>query len=84
MPLSPSPLTDLTFPYEMHKVPLTNKPTSGFGDNIGLLFLTPEEYFLDEEPREYARAFQPKEYTDMAAADDAGSWSTAGAGRNMF
>ncbi|KFY60799.1 hypothetical protein V496_05247 [Pseudogymnoascus sp. VKM F-4515 (FW-2607)] len=43
----------------------------GFGDNIGLLFLTPEEYFLDEEPREYARAFQPKEYTDMAAADDA-------------
>lgn len=80
-----SPPTDLSFPYKVRKVLILTLPTSGFGDNIGLLFLTPEEYFLDEEPREYVWAFQPKEYTDVAAAaDDAGSWPTAGDERDMF
>ncbi|KFZ03123.1 hypothetical protein V502_11218 [Pseudogymnoascus sp. VKM F-4520 (FW-2644)] len=50
---------------------LTNPPRRSFGNNVGILFLTPEEYFLDEEPREYARAFQPKEYVKNGPANDA-------------
>ncbi|KFZ16168.1 hypothetical protein V501_02363 [Pseudogymnoascus sp. VKM F-4519 (FW-2642)] len=49
----------------------------GFADNIGILFLTPEEYFLDEEPREYIRSFEPEDYVNTASVNDtAGSWST--------
>ncbi|OBT65228.1 hypothetical protein VE03_04578 [Pseudogymnoascus sp. 23342-1-I1] len=43
----------------------------GFGDNVGIRFLTPEEYFLDEKPREYARSFHPGEYVNKGPANDA-------------
>ncbi|KFY10797.1 hypothetical protein V492_04843, partial [Pseudogymnoascus sp. VKM F-4246] len=39
----------------------------GFADNIGILFLTPEEYFLEEAPREYSRSFEPRDYVVNAA-----------------
>ncbi|OBT46568.1 hypothetical protein VE00_01861 [Pseudogymnoascus sp. WSF 3629] len=42
----------------------------GFADNIGILFLTPEEYFLDEAPREYTRSFEPENYINNAPAND--------------
>ncbi|PNS17341.1 Bifunctional polynucleotide phosphatase/kinase [Sphaceloma murrayae] len=33
-----------------------------FASNVGIPFKTPEEYFLNEEPRPFARAFEPKQY----------------------
>ena len=33
-----------------------------FADNVGILFKTPEEYFLGKEPEPYIREFVPSEY----------------------
>ncbi|KFY54859.1 hypothetical protein V497_07402 [Pseudogymnoascus sp. VKM F-4516 (FW-969)] len=41
----------------------------GFADNIGIPLFTPEEYFLNEKPREYARSFEPSEYVNAATVN---------------
>ena len=33
--------------------------------NVGIKFKTPEEFFLEEEPRPYNRAFDPREFLDQ-------------------
>jgi len=41
-----------------------------FAENVGLTFHTPEELFLQEEPRPFTRAFDPSDYLpDVTAAD---------------
>ncbi|OBT51128.1 hypothetical protein VE04_07182, partial [Pseudogymnoascus sp. 24MN13] len=41
------------------------------GDAAGRIrFLTPEEYFLDEAPREYIRSFEPGDYVNTASVND--------------
>ena len=41
-----------------------------FADNVGITFHTPEEYFLNEEPREFTRLLDPSEYLpDFSAAE---------------
>ena len=37
-----------------------------FADNVGITFYTPEEYFLDEQPVEWKRTFDPLTYVDKA------------------
>ncbi|OBT83175.1 hypothetical protein VE02_07734, partial [Pseudogymnoascus sp. 03VT05] len=41
----------------------------GFADNIGIRFLTPEEYFLNEAPREYTHSFEPAKYINPSPID---------------
>ncbi|MCJ1286991.1 hypothetical protein MMC26_006338 [Xylographa opegraphella] len=36
----------------------------GFASNIGISFMTPEEYFLGEEPQPFQHTFDPKIYLD--------------------
>ncbi|KFY11521.1 hypothetical protein V491_07169 [Pseudogymnoascus sp. VKM F-3775] len=62
-------LRDLNIPTTLYAA------TGGFSDNVGVRFLSPEEYFLDEKPREYTRSFDPREYVKTAPANDSGSWS---------
>ena len=42
-----------------------------FAANVGIAFHTPEEYFLEEEPRPFIRTFEPSEYLlrDSAAKE---------------
>ena len=41
-----------------------------FAENVGLTFHTPEEFFLQEEPRPFIRSFEPSEYvTDLEIAE---------------
>lgn len=37
-----------------------------FAQNLGLTFLTPQEYFLKEEKRPFVRSFDPSSYTSLA------------------
>ena len=37
--------------------------------NVGISFLTPEEYFLQEEARPFAREFDPMVYLEQRAAE---------------
>ena len=37
--------------------------------NLGIPFKTPEEHFLDENPRRFVRAFDPTEYLADGAND---------------
>lgn len=36
--------------------------------NVGIKFLTPEEYFLDEEPKPFVRDFDPARYLNNGVA----------------
>lgn len=38
-----------------------------FAHNVGIKFLTPEEYFLGEAPRPFTRTFDPNEYIKVSA-----------------
>ena len=38
-----------------------------FAANVGIDFKTPEEYFLNEEPRDYIRTFDPRTYLQEVA-----------------
>ena len=35
-----------------------------FAANVGIAFKTPEEFFLEEEPRPFVRTFEPSTYTN--------------------
>lgn len=37
---------------------------SGFAANVGILFKTPEEFFLGQDPVEASGLFDPKEYIE--------------------
>ena len=39
-----------------------------FAENLNIAFLTPEEFFLKQEPRPFTRVFDPKSYLGPAAA----------------
>lgn len=39
-----------------------------FAENVGLMFHTPEEYFLQEEPRPFTRSMDPSEYLPNVTA----------------
>jgi bifunctional polynucleotide phosphatase/kinase len=49
-------------------------------DNIGIKFLTPEEYFLKEAPRPFQR-FEPSKYLELAAFN---SQEQSGKGSPLF
>ncbi|KAJ9642526.1 DNA kinase/phosphatase Pnk1 [Coniosporium tulheliwenetii] len=38
-----------------------------FATNVGIKFLTPEEYFLEEEPKPFVREFDPAKYINNAS-----------------
>lgn len=41
--------------------------TSDMASNVGITFRSPEEFFLGEEPRPFARTFDPSSYTIVPA-----------------
>lgn len=41
-----------------------------FADNIGIRFLTPEEFFLKQKPREFKRVFDPRSFVGKAENED--------------
>jgi len=45
--------------------------------NIGINFMTPEEFFLDDEPRPFARAFDPSKHVSpvLTSKTDASKFS---------
>ena len=43
-----------------------------FADNVGIKFLTPEEYFLEHKPRDFKRAFDPRKFVEEKAAEGEG------------
>ena len=43
---------------------LTDAAPRDFASNVGIKFLTPEEYFLDEEPKPFIRDFDPAKYVN--------------------
>jgi hypothetical protein len=46
-----------------------------FADNVGIKFLTPEEYFLKHKPREFRRSFEPATYiNEPDPVKDEGMW----------
>lgn len=41
-----------------------------FADNVGIRFLTPEEYFLKHKPREFKRSFDPRAFVEKVESED--------------
>ena len=48
-----------------------------FAHNVGIAFKTPEEFFLNEEPRPFFRDFDPATYVGTVAANPIGDSATA-------
>lgn len=41
-----------------------------FAENVGIKFLTPEEYFLQHKPRDFSRAFDPRAFVKETTTED--------------